>query len=75
MSIFGKISTFFKEKVFPTKKRKQIDNFDIYEDIQDYIEQVCDDVIEEQRKQEESKAEYEIVTSYLTDIQKIDRML
>lgn len=77
MSIFDKIISFIKGKVFTEQEIKidQADYLDLIDNTQDYIEQVCEGVIGEQKKQEELKLEYEIVTSYLTDIQKIDRML
>lgn len=39
-----------------------------------YIRGYCDQIIEAVRQNEEAKLEYQAITSYLTDIQKIDRI-
>ncbi len=77
MSIFGKSSSFSDKGTSSNQdiKRDQNSNLEMLEDTKDYIEQVYDEIIEEERKQEESKVEYKILTSYLTDIQKIDKMM
>ncbi len=53
----------FKEVLKNTKKEKQS------------IEESCDQVIDAMRRLEELKLEYHAVTSYLTDIQKIEGIL
>ncbi len=77
MGIVKNISSFIKRKL-PFYKtvdvNESIDDFQVYEDRSSYIADVCEQIIEGLKKQEELKIEYEIVTFYLTDIQKIDRI-
>lgn len=45
------------------------------ENIEGSIEESCQQIVESMKRLEEIKIEYHVVTSYLTDIQKIDNML
>lgn len=77
MRIVKNISSFIKRKLPFYKSdgtNEKIDDFQVYEDRSSYIADVCEQIIEGLKKQEELKVEYEIVTFYLTDIQKIDRL-
>ncbi|HHX55281.1 MAG TPA: hypothetical protein GX705_02935 [Clostridiales bacterium] len=77
MGILKNISSFIKRKL-PSYKtddvNETIDNFQVYEDRSSYIADICEKIIEGLKKQEELKVEYEIVTFYLTDMQRIDRI-
>lgn len=76
MRIIKKIQLWIR-KLFPKRQEKEelINSFHSYQDRKEYIKEICEQIIQAIKKQEESKLEYEIVTSYLTDIQKIDRLL
>ncbi|WP_167954998.1 hypothetical protein [Anaerosporobacter faecicola] len=56
----------------------EIENYDVdfhsKADRERYIRGYCEQIIEASRQNEEAKLEYQAVTSYLTDIQKIDRI-
>lgn len=78
MGIFKNIGKLIKSKLpFYNNDGIKIktDSFRLYEDRSTYIAETCEQIIESLKKQEELKIEYEIVTFYLTDIQKIDRIL
>lgn len=49
-------------------------DFNSKSDRERYIRGYCEQIIEATRQNEEAKLEYQAVTSYLTDIQKIDRI-
>lgn len=56
----------------------EIENYEVdlnsKPDRERYIKGHCEQIIEASRQNEEAKLEYQAVTSYLTDIQKIDRI-
>lgn len=49
-------------------------NLDSREDSIGYVQSCCERILEASRQIEEAKVEYSAVTSYLTDMQKIDRI-
>lgn len=73
----------FLKKIFKGKE-KQAEEFSGYmesslkaeeEGMKGGIEESCQQIVESMKRLEEIKIEYHVVTSYLTDIQKIDNML
>lgn len=70
-----------KDQVLKTSDDEVSMELDTYEvdlhskkDRERYIRGYCDQIIEAAKQNEEAKLEYQAVTSYLTDIQKIDRI-
>lgn len=51
---------------------KEVDNYDSIPKRKKYIHDSCEVIVETSRQIEEAKVEYQAVTSYLTDMQKID---
>lgn len=54
------------------KKAKRPVRLNTQEDRLQYIKDTCEAILDNGRQMEEAKAEYQAVTSYLTDMQKID---
>lgn len=78
MGIINRFTSFIKNKTLSPKKKmasSDKDILEVFEDSQSYIEKICEKIVGALRAKEELKIEYEIVTSYLSDIQKIDMML
>jgi hypothetical protein len=67
-----------QEEVFPLETKKEIKTIrktirlGTYSERLSYIKDNCEMIAESGRQMEEAKAEYQAVTSYLTDMQKID---
>ncbi|ROR27334.1 hypothetical protein EDD66_10629 [Mobilisporobacter senegalensis] len=51
---------------------KEADNYDSTPKRKKYIQDSCESIVEASRQIDEAKVEYQAVTSYLTDMQKID---
>ncbi len=54
------------------KDKKRTKRFKSMSDLLDYVKDNCDAIQESKRQTEEAKKEYQAVTSYLTDMQKIE---
>lgn len=63
-----------KEDNFSMEMESYEVDLDSKPDRERYIRGYCEQIIEATRQNEEAKLEYQTVTSYLTDIQKIDRI-
>ncbi len=61
------------DALYVGKEEKQI-NYDITQDSSSFLTDHCELIIENARQLEELKVEYQAVTSYLTDMQKVDRI-
>lgn len=62
------------EEILATQMEKKKVNLDLREDRIGFVKDNCELIIESSKQVEESRAEYQLVASYLTDMQRIDQI-